>query len=142
MASQPFPVPKEFKVDLQNFDNLLRVKWDFKNEYWRIERKARWGHYDMTNPQDREARQDGYIIVLRVPPDCLLWYQVQEALFLSDIQRRGGPRAVWQEMEARETANSRAKQAAFRDEIEYKAKERWTSWNTNYPVGKRRAVPL
>jgi len=134
MASQPYPVPKEFKIDLQNFDGLLRVRWDHRDEYWRIERRARWGTYDMDNPQDREARADGFIIALRVPADCLQWYQVQQALYLTDIKRRGGAKAVWQEMEAREAANAAARDAAFNDEITYKSKERWTSWNTNYPL--------
>lgn len=142
MPSQPFPVPKRFAIDLREFDNLLRVRWDPKNEYWRIERKGYWGTYDMDNPADRDAKAEGYVIVLRVPPDCLQWYQVKEALYLTDIKRRGGARAVWQEMEAREAHNKRVAQAAWQDEVEYKAKERWTSWNTNYPVGKRRGIPL
>jgi len=37
-------------------------------------------------------------------------------------------------MEEREASNRVARDAAFRDEVEYKSKERWTSWNTNYPL--------
>jgi len=136
MACQPMEVPKHFLIDLTNYDDKLRVKWDFKDEYWRIERKGRWGAYDMTNPQDREAKREGYVVALRVPPDCLQWRQVREALYLGDIRRRGGWRAVAKEIEEREQYNREKSQRDFSEDNEYRAKERWTSWNTNYPKGK------
>jgi len=129
---------KQFLRDLQDYDPLLRVRWDHRDEYWRIERRLRHGKsavYDMSNPDDRQARSEFYQLVLRVPYDCLDG-QVIHALAAGDIQRQGGAQRVVAEMEAYEAAERAASDAAFADHSEYRAKERWTGWNTNYPMTK------
>ena len=142
MASQPFDVPRWLLEDLRTYDPMLRVVWDRKDEYWRIERKTRrnWapnpegGTY--TSPQDWECARDGYVIVLRVPYDCLD-RQVLHALFAGDIQRRGGHRRVAAEMEAEEARRFEKSRRDYSDTIDHKSRERWTGWNTNYPLTKQ-----
>jgi len=142
MASQPFDVPRYFLDDLRVYDPLLRVVWDRKDEYWRIERKVRrpWapdphivGAY--ASPQDWECRRDGYVIVLRVPVDCLD-NQVFMALGMTDIQRRGGYKRVSREMDDYDDAALARSRHNALDEADQRVKARWTSWNTNYPTSK------
>jgi hypothetical protein len=139
LASQPFDVPKQFLEDLHTYDDKLRVRWDFRDEYWRVERKVRRGREassrDFTNQQDWEATSDGYVVVLRVPPDCLN-RQVIHALALGDIQRRGGWKAVAAQMEAHERGLIDASNSRFADYTAYQAAQRWNGWNTNYPMTK------
>ena len=139
MPSQPFYVLKQFLRDLRNYDDKLRVTWDHKDSYWRIERKVRRGWTMVptrwSSPADWECQRDGYVIVLRVPPDCLD-FQVFRALDAGDIQKRGGFDKVHQQMRDHEDRMAAADYTARMDEFDQRVKARWTSWNTNYPMTK------
>ena len=139
MASQPHDVPRGFVQELLEYDPLLRIKWDQKDAYWRIERKIRrrWAPTPTqnTSAQDWECMQEGYVIVLRVPPGCLD-ARVFWTLGGGDIRRRGGARKVAEQMEEAERMESERSHAAFLDEVSQRSKGRWDSWNTNYPKPK------
>jgi len=136
MASQPFYVSKDFERQLTEYDRKLRVRWDHKYAYWRIERRvAQVWEQSPTSPAEWQAKADGYALVMQVPPDCLD-FQVFKALELRDIQKQGGALAYAKRLEAGERAQMAASRAAFQDHNEQRAKERWTSWNTNYPQTK------
>lgn len=137
---QPFDVPRSFVEELQDYDPLLRVKWDKKYDYWRIERKLpggrRWGKpNDASSPQDLEAYNEGFLVVLRVPVDALD-QRVFWALYHGDIKRRGGFEKVSRQMNEWETEKQEKMHAEALDEAEQRSKARWDSWNTNYPKTK------
>ena len=136
MASQPFYVPKSFERQLREYDRNLRVRWDHKYGYWRIERRVAMA-WDAppTSPAEWQAKADGYALVLQVPPDCLD-FQVFRALEARDIQKIGARRLA-EQMEASEARISQQQRAAYSDEVYQRSKERWTSWNTNYPATKQ-----
>ena len=139
MPSQPYDVPRSFVAELTRFDPMLRVRWDHRDSYWRIERRRGHGRsamYDMADPDERQARSEGYMVVLRVPYDCLDW-QVFRALEAGDIKKRGGALKVAKEMEAAELAEIEASNRRFSDYTHYQAKARWDGWNTNYPLTKK-----
>ena len=140
MSSWPVGEPtKGFLAQLQDYDDRLRVVWDHRDDYWRLERKVRVGSkiafFDRSNPCDRRAAEEGYVLVMRVPADCLD-QQVFHALWTHDIQRRGGAKRVAQEIEEHEAAQAAASAAAASDAFAQRAKERWDGWNTNYPRTK------
>jgi len=139
MSSQPVGMPsKQFLRDLNDYDPMLRVRWDHRDEYWRIERRLRHGKsavYDMSNPDDRQARSEGYQVAMRVPYDCLD-EQVFRAMDAGDIQKRGGYKRVADEMDAHDQAVFAKRRRDYNDELDQRTKSRWTSWNTNYPMTK------
>ena len=137
MPGQPWDVPREFTRKLTEYDPLLRVRWDSKQEYWRIERKVgrRWAptpKMESSSPQDWECYKEGHVIVMRVPP-WALDNRVFWGLFEGDIQRQGGAKGIAQSMEAYEAFQREKSDARFSDAISQRTKARWDSWNSNYP---------
>lgn len=139
MASQPFDVPREFVQELLDYDPLLRIKWDQKDAYWRLERKIRrrWAPTptEDSSSQDWECMQEGYVIVMRIPPGCLD-QRVFYTLGKGDIRKRGGARRVADQMEEYEHLQENRRHAQAMDEIGQRTKSRWDSWNTNFPKPK------
>lgn len=141
MPSQPCDVDKGFLKELYDYDPKLRVVWDRKDAYWRIERKAararamKVAPNPLCTPEDWAAAEDGYVLVMRVPHGCLD-SRVFYTLAAGDVQARGGYKRVADEMDEEYWAHQARSRRRFLDDREYQARERWTNWNSNYPKTK------
>ena len=126
---------KEIKTRLTEYDEFLRVREGCKGQY-RIERKI--SHGRPLNPalfadwDDYVCAREGYCLILRVWPsqmDQRIFY----TLWAGDMQRQGGSNKVCDRLDDAYYNRLEKSSAAWGDKVEWQAKERWNSWNTNYP---------
>jgi len=126
---------KEIGQRLKDYDVHLRLREGVQGEY-RIERKI--CHGKPLNPvnfrhwDDYVTAREGYCLILRLQSNQLD-QRIFFTLWASDMQRRGGAKVVCDGLDDAYYSRLEKSSAAWGDKVEYQAKERWNSWNTNYP---------
>ena len=126
---------KEIATRLKDYDEHLRLREGVQGE-WRIERKIRHGM--SMNPEnfrhwdDYVTAREGYCLILRLQSNQMD-QRIFFTLWANDMQRRGGAKAVCDNLDDAYYSRLEKSSAAWGDKVEYQAKERWQSWNTNYP---------
>lgn len=129
-----FDAPKGFVRRLLAYDPALRIRWSDWEQRWRVERRLT--HARSIDPglfrehqyEEFVARCDGYIPVLYCGKEQLD-NRVIFTLWVNDIQRQGGAKALADRLEQEEAIYRSKSRAKWLDQVYVAAQEKYDYMN-------------
>jgi len=144
-----YDAPKSFVQRLRAYDPLLRIRWSDWEQRWRIERRITFGRsidpglFKESQYEEFVARCQGHIAVLYCQKEQLDT-RVFFTLWMNDIQRQGGSKAVADRLEEEEAIYRTKSRAKWLDDVYVQAREKYDYMNAVrvVPESHRHSAPV